>query len=75
MALPSFLQHLQVLESSGLVRSTKAGRVRTYRFSPTGLKLAEGWLVHQRELWDRRLDQLDDYLTKMKSTHSKTRSK
>lgn len=62
MALPSFLQHLQVLERSGLVRSRKAGRVRTYRLAPEPLKAAESWLGKQRALWERRLDQLDAYL-------------
>lgn len=62
MALPSFLQHLKVLESCGLVRSHKSGRVRTYRIAPQPLKAAEHWLTEQRALWDRRLDQLDTYL-------------
>jgi DNA-binding transcriptional ArsR family regulator len=62
MALPSFLQHLKVLEGCGLVRSEKSGRVRTYRISPQPLKAAERWMVEQRALWERRLDQLDAYL-------------
>ena len=62
MALPSFLQHLDVLEKSGLVRSRKTGRVRTYRISPAPLRAAEGWMTTQRALWERRLDQLDRYL-------------
>jgi DNA-binding transcriptional ArsR family regulator len=66
MALPSFVQHLRVLEGCGLVRSTKAGRVRTYRLVPRRMRLAESWLARQRELWERRLDQLDDYLIAMK---------
>jgi DNA-binding transcriptional ArsR family regulator len=66
MALPSFIQHLQVLERSGLVRSNKRGRVRTYQIVPGRLRLAEDWLVQQRILWERRLDQLDDYLTEIK---------
>jgi DNA-binding transcriptional ArsR family regulator len=66
MALPSFVQHLRVLESSGLVRSTKAGRVRTYRLVPARLRVAETWLARQRDLWERRLDQLDDYLVTLK---------
>jgi DNA-binding transcriptional ArsR family regulator len=65
MALPSFLQHLRVLEGSGLVRSTKAGRVRTYRIAPRPLQVAEGWLVSQRARWERRLDQLDAYLASL----------
>lgn len=62
MALPSFVAHLRVLEASGLVRSRKAGRVRTYELVPKRLRLAEDWLAQQRDLWERRLDQLDAYL-------------
>lgn len=65
MALPSFMQHMRVLEDSGLVRSTKAGRVRMYTLVPNRLKGAEDWLAKRRELWERRLDQLDDYVTKL----------
>ena len=66
MALPSFVQHLKVLEGCGLVRSNKVGRVRTYRLVPRRLRVAEEWLVRQREMWERRLDQLDDYLMELK---------
>jgi DNA-binding transcriptional ArsR family regulator len=66
MALPSFVEHLKVLERSGLVRSQKVGRVRTYQLVPERLRLAEDWLTTQRTLWERRLNQLDDYLTKLK---------
>jgi DNA-binding transcriptional ArsR family regulator len=66
MALPSFAQHLDVLEDCGLVRSSKEGRVRTYQLAPRPLKAAEGWLARQRTLWDRRLDQFDDYLKEQK---------
>src|ERR1700741_680760 len=66
MALPSFAQHLDVLEDVGLVRSRKEGRVRTYPLEPRALKAAEGWLAKQRALWSRRLDQLDDYLKEQK---------
>ena len=62
MALPSFLQHLRVLERAGLVTSTKEGRVRTYRLAPAGLESADGWLAEQRRLWERRLDRLDEVL-------------
>ncbi len=70
MALPSFLQHLRILEESGLVRSRKTGRVRTYELSPKRLKLAEDWLSRQRSLWERRLDQLDTYLLDMKEKNA-----
>lgn len=66
MAMPSFLEHLKVLEGCGLVQSEKTGRVRTYRLAPDGLKVAEAWLDRQRRLWERRLDQLDAYLLKLK---------
>jgi DNA-binding transcriptional ArsR family regulator len=68
MALPSFVQHLRVLEECGLVRSTKAGRVRTYRLAPRRLKVAEDWMARQRSLWERRLDQLDAYLIQLAET-------
>jgi DNA-binding transcriptional ArsR family regulator len=62
MALPSFTQHLDVLERCGLVTSLKRGRVRTYRLVPTPLRAAQGWMAVQQDLWERRLDQLDEYL-------------
>jgi DNA-binding transcriptional ArsR family regulator len=68
MALPSFAQHLDVLERAGLVTSTKTGRVRTYELVPTALGIADGWLVEQRRLWERRLDQLDDLLRTLDRT-------
>lgn len=69
MALPSFIGHLKVLEESGLVRSYKRGRIRTYEIAPEQIKLAEDWLGEQRRLWERRLDRLDAYLMKMKEEH------
>jgi DNA-binding transcriptional ArsR family regulator len=66
MALPSFVEHMKVLETCGLVRSRKRGRVRTYQLAPKRMKLAEDWLAQQRTLWERRLDQLDDYLLALK---------
>jgi DNA-binding transcriptional ArsR family regulator len=66
MALPSFLQHLAVLEENGLVRSEKQGRVRTYRIEAGRLKAAEDWLSGQRLLWERRLDALDGFLQTLK---------
>ena len=66
MALPSFVQHLDVLEHSGLVTSTKPGRVRTYRLTPGPLERAGSWLSEQREQWTRRLDQLDSHLMTLK---------
>jgi len=66
MALPSFVQHLRVLEDSGLVRSKKQGRVRTYTLAPQPLTTAEHWLSAQRAHWERRLDALDDFLKTLK---------
>lgn len=66
MALPSFVQHLGVLEECRLVTSRKEGRVRTYRLAPGPLKLAEDWLARRRSEWESRLDQLDDYLKTLK---------
>ncbi len=71
MALPSFVAHLGILERSGLVRSQKKGRVRTYQLAPRRLRLAEDWLARQRDLWERRLDQLDDYLMHLHSRQGK----
>jgi DNA-binding transcriptional ArsR family regulator len=65
MALPSFVQHLRVLEDSGLVTSRKTGRVRTYQLSPKRLSLAETWFAQQRTLWERRLDQFETYVTQL----------
>src|SRR6266508_5376621 len=65
MALPSFAQHLDVLEECGLVRSRKVGRVRNYRLVPQPLRAAERWMAQQRALWERRLDQLDKYLLEL----------
>lgn len=66
MALPSFVQHMGILEDCGLVQSRKTGRVRTYEIIPRRLKLAEDWMVRQRAQWEKRLDQLDTYLISLK---------
>jgi DNA-binding transcriptional ArsR family regulator len=65
MALPSFTQHLGVLADAGLVTSTKKGRVRTYAIVPTSLDQVDDWLSDQRRLWERRLDQFDDLVTRL----------
>jgi DNA-binding transcriptional ArsR family regulator len=65
MALPSLMQHLQVLEASGVVRSTKTGRVRTYRLVPKRLQMAERWLAAQRDLWEQRMDRFETYANSM----------
>jgi len=70
ISLPAVMQHLHLLETSGLVRSEKKGRVRTCRIEPKALAGAEGWIAEQRALWEGRLDRLEDYLETMKSKES-----
>lgn len=62
MSLSAVVQHLRVLEASGLVRSEKVGRVRTCRIESGALRTAEQWIAERRRTWDRRLDRLGDYL-------------
>ncbi len=62
MALPSFMQHMGVLERAGIVISHKSGRTRTYQLAPGALQLASAWLAEFRNHWERRLDQLDQLL-------------
>ena len=62
MALPSFTQHLAVLEECGLVRSEKIGRTRMVGLRPDALREAEKWMVSQRQHWETRLNQFDSYL-------------
>jgi DNA-binding transcriptional ArsR family regulator len=62
MSLPAVMQHLQVLETSGLVRSEKTGRVRMCRIEPKVLSRAEGWFAGRRASWERRLDRLGELL-------------
>jgi DNA-binding transcriptional ArsR family regulator len=61
MTMSAVVQHLAVLENSGLVTTEKIGRVRTCRVGP-GLHLAERWITERRQSWERRLDRLGDYL-------------
>jgi DNA-binding transcriptional ArsR family regulator len=62
MSLPAVVQHLHVLEASGLVRSQKLGRVRTCTVEPTALRAAEQWLTERRTFWEQSLDRLGEYL-------------
>lgn len=62
MALPTFLQHLKVLEAAGLIVTQKAGRTRVCRISPAGIARAEGWLAAQRAKWQAQTDRLQDFL-------------
>lgn len=65
MALPSFMQHLHVLEDGRLVHSRKRGRVRTYELAPKTLETAGNWIAEQRALWEKRFDQLDAFLARI----------
>lgn len=58
ISLAAVVQHLQVLEQSGVVRTSKVGRMRTCQIEPAGLKLAADWIAERRALWERRLDRL-----------------
>lgn len=62
MSLSAVVQHLSVLETSGLVRSEKTGRVRTCRVEPAAFRSAERWISARRSAWERRLDRLGAYL-------------
>jgi len=66
MSMPSLLGHLKKLEDAGLITSTKAGRVRTCTLSPAAFRPAQDWLGEQREIWEGRLDRLDDYVSNLK---------
>lgn len=72
MKLPSFVQHLSVLERSRLVKSRKRGRVRTYEISPERFRVAEDWLAARRELWEARLDEFDRYVILLKEREAQS---
>ena len=72
MKLPSFVQHLSVLERSRLVKSKKRGRVRTYEIAPDRFQVAEDWLAARRQLWEARLDRVDQYVKELKEKESAT---
>ncbi len=62
MSLPAVVQHLHVLEGSGLVRSEKVGRVRTCNIQPAAMQTAEQWISERRTFWEQSLDRLGEYL-------------
>jgi DNA-binding transcriptional ArsR family regulator len=66
MQLPSFVQHLSVLEQSRLVRSKKRGRVRTYEIAPERFTVVDDWVNARRHAWEARLDRFDRYVTQLK---------
>ena len=85
ISLPAVVQHLHVLEASGVVRSHKLGRVRTCEIEPLALSTAERWISERRAAWEARLDRLGEFLAadtdepgrphQSKKTRSKRRSK
>ena len=78
MTLAGVVQHLQVLEASGLVRTEKVGRVRTCRIEPAALTRAEEWITERRSTWERRLDRLGDLLaepTDVSENHPQNKEK
>lgn len=70
MALPSFMKHLSVLERSGVIRSSKIGRVRTCELVPRGLTQAQRWLAEQRETWEARSDRMTRFVEKLHQEES-----
>lgn len=72
MKLPSFAQHLSVLEQCRLVTSKKRGRVRTYEIAPERLTVAEDWLTARRRMWEARLGRFDIYVKQLKDRESES---
>lgn len=75
MSLSAVVQHLAILEASGLVRSQKIGRVRTCRIEPMALSMAEDWIAQRRADWERRFDRLGDYLAAFLWKNQKDRNR
>lgn len=79
ISLPAVVQHLHVLEASGVVRSNKVGRVRTCEIEPLALSTAERWIGERRASWEARLDRLGEFLagddeSKLPKQSKKTKS-
>lgn len=72
MQLPSFVQHLSMLERSRLIKSTKRGRVRTYEIAPERFKVVDDWLAARRREWEARLDRFDAYVKQLKDKESQS---
>jgi DNA-binding transcriptional ArsR family regulator len=72
MKLPSFVQHLSVLEEVRLVKSRKRGRVRTYEIAPKRFKVAEDWLAERRQLWESRFDRFDAYVKQLEENENRS---
>jgi DNA-binding transcriptional ArsR family regulator len=73
MSLAAVVQHVQILEDSGVIRTQKVGRVRTCRLEPRGLQGAERWIAQHRTQWERRLDRLGEFLAKADAPHRHTK--
>lgn len=67
MSMAAVVQHIQILEESGLIRTQKSGRVRTCRIEPRSLEVIEGWLSQRRRFWERNLDRLGEFLEQQQS--------
>ncbi|MFZ6647437.1 ArsR/SmtB family transcription factor [Undibacterium sp. TJN25] len=72
LGLPSFLKHIKVLESSGLIASEKVGRVRTCKLKHENLTAAQKWFDEQRMVWENRYENLDNLLTTLKGEESES---
>ncbi|WCM21828.1 metalloregulator ArsR/SmtB family transcription factor [Paraburkholderia bryophila] len=72
LGLPSFLKHIKVLESSGLIASEKVGRVRTCKLRRGNLTAAEKWFDQQRAVWENRYENLDNLLTSLKGENDES---
>ncbi len=72
MQLPSFVQHLSVLERCRLVKSKKRGRVRTYELAPERLQVAENWMTARRQVWEARFNRFDEHIKQLKEKESQS---
>jgi DNA-binding transcriptional ArsR family regulator len=75
MSLAAVVQHLQILEQCGLIRTEKFGRIRTCRLEPAGMRAAEQWISERRTLWQGRLDRLGEYFAKQESGKKESRKR
>jgi DNA-binding transcriptional ArsR family regulator len=71
LRLPTVMRHLSVLEDAGLIATSKDGRVRTCGLVPEAMAPVRTWLDEQRDIWEARLDRLDDYVTKLMKERAK----
>ena len=72
MSLAAVVQHVQILEASGLVRTQKSGRTRTCSLNPVTLRSAERWISDRRTFVERRLDRLGEYLGQTAPNHEES---